>query len=247
MPTVRDDALVLKIVESGEADLIVHLLAGTRGRRTAFASGARKSRRRFVGALQPFSNIRAIFTVRRTRSLDRLESADLIDSYRAIHENLARIYMASYYCELMDAMLVEGETYPEVYALALFFLERLSKSEPSLKHRIFFELRLLDLLGYRPELKVCGEDGVALKGKAWFDPARQAFLCRESAALGETVPVSERARRAMIQVLDTPLDLLGDIRMDRETARETAAVTRALVLANADRRLKSLDMLEDEL
>ena len=49
----EDEALVLGTLDYGEADRLVTLLTRGRGKLTAFAAGARKSRRRFAGALEP--------------------------------------------------------------------------------------------------------------------------------------------------------------------------------------------------
>ena len=54
------EALVLRAIPYGEADSVVHLLALGQGRLAAFARGARSSRRRFGGALEPFTRVEAL-------------------------------------------------------------------------------------------------------------------------------------------------------------------------------------------
>ena len=219
MPSVADEALVLKTVESGEADFIVHLLTRDRGRRSVFARNARKSFRRFSGALQPFAHVRIIVNLRRTQRLDGLSSAELIEPYLNLRQDLRRLALAGYYCELLDALLAEGETYPEVFELALFFLGRINQGEPSIKHRLFFELRLLDALGHRPDCLRCGEEGDELSGAAWFDPGRLGFLSDPSARFaGGAFQVSGPARIAMEQAMSLSLGELAALKLRRSEA-----------------------------
>lgn len=151
MPSFTDEALILRSFVSGENHLHLHLLARERGRRNAFAISAKSSLKRYAGALDPTSHIRASFTVSRRQSGYRLDSAELIEPFLELRQNLGKAFLAAYYCELLDALLVEGETYNDVFDLAIFFLNRLKNSTANLKHRLFFELRLLDLLGHRPD------------------------------------------------------------------------------------------------
>lgn len=247
MPLVEDEVLILRTVSTGEADLIIHLLGKERGRRTAFAKNARKSRRRFAGALEPFTCSKAQLNIRRRQPLDRMDSAEVVNSFASLRKSLVKIYLASYFCELLDALLVEGETYPEVYALMLFFLDRLSGNEASLKHRVFFELRLMSLLGYRPDFFNCGVSGKPLGERVWFDRNRLAFISDQNLAdTSGAPPVSRIVREALSRSLDAPLSGLSRIRMDAATAREAAAITRVLVLANTPRELRSMKLLDSE-
>jgi len=248
MPSVADEAVVLRVAQSGEADAIVHLLARERGRRTAFARAARKSRKRFVGCLEPFHHIRIDATIRRTQRLDQLDQAEAIDSFPELKADLAKLCLASYFCEMVDALLVEGETYPEVFEALLFFLNRLKLGPATAKHRLFFELKVLDYLGHRPDLDRDAEEGALAGGEAWFDPARLAFVSVSSrTAPPSLIRVSRRAREAMIEALERPLDALAEIRLCSAEAAEAIAVTRLLVAAQVARPLKSLDLLDREL
>jgi DNA repair protein RecO (recombination protein O) len=75
------EALVLRSVEFGESDLIVHLLMPDAGRLTAIAKGARRSLRRFPGTLDLFNHLRVQVAQRRSAGLARLEQATLIEPF----------------------------------------------------------------------------------------------------------------------------------------------------------------------
>jgi DNA repair protein RecO (recombination protein O) len=248
MPAIRDDALVIGLSPTGEADLVVRLLCREHGRRSAFARSARSSRKRFAGALQPFTHIQAEMSIRRTQRLTRLESADIVDAFMPIRENLTKIYLASYYCDLLASMLVEGESYPGFFEMSLFFLHRLTQTDATLKHRLFFEIRLLDALGYRPEARTCAESGESIGGGGFFDPQRQSFLCAHAGRLArEAFPVSEEARLVLEDASAIQLAQLGEIRLSPKAASELLKVTHSVLSATLDRPLQSAALLDKEL
>lgn len=247
MPKISDQAIVLKAIPHKETDLIVHLLARERGRRNAFARSAKKSKKRFPGGIQPFSHIRCIMNVKRTTTLCNLDSAELISSYPEIQTDLTRIYMASYYCELLDKLLVEGECYPDIFELVLFFFNRLGKSTVSRKHRIFFELRLMELLGFQPDFQYCGESGKELGDAAFYDPQKSVFLAPDAARYrNDSFPVSGKMRLAMMTALNVPLDGLVAVRLSEAEAAMVSKITLALVQGHVIGDIKSLKLLDGE-
>ena len=72
MPRHVDESFALRTTPLGEADLLVVLLAREAGKVRGVARSARRSRKRFGGALQPLSRVRAAWTVKPGRDLHRL-------------------------------------------------------------------------------------------------------------------------------------------------------------------------------
>src|SRR5919204_373892 len=89
-------AIVLRTVDYGEADRVVTLLSRERGKVSAFARAARASRRRFGGALEPFTLVHAEAKERRGAELFTLESVAVERAFGGIRGDLARIACASY-------------------------------------------------------------------------------------------------------------------------------------------------------
>src|SRR3990172_5979436 len=97
--------VVLRTIDYGEADRIVALLTRERGKVSVFARGARSSRRRFGGALEPFTLLRLEARERRGGDLLALDSVAVERGFGAIRTDLARIACASYACELSPELL----------------------------------------------------------------------------------------------------------------------------------------------
>src|SRR5581483_4569309 len=95
----RVDALVLRSIAYGEAEAVVHLLVRGRGRVAAFARGARRSRKRFGGALEPFQRIEALLAEKEGQELWARREARVVDGHGRLRDDLHRIAHAGYAAE----------------------------------------------------------------------------------------------------------------------------------------------------
>ena len=81
---------MLRSVDYGERDRVVTLLSRDRGKLSAFARGARASRRRFGGVLEPFTLVSAELS-ERGGDLWGLEDASAERAFGGIRGDLLRI------------------------------------------------------------------------------------------------------------------------------------------------------------
>ena len=171
------EAIVCGGVNYADADRIVYLLT-RRGRVDAFAPGARKSRRRFAGCLEPFTTIEAEFSPSRRgrRGLPTLSSAQAVETRLGLRRALESITLASYLAELAIQTSVGGEPSDDVFALLASALDGLCVAPASRSARVAFELQLASALGYQPELArcvVCQEEPARL----YLDLVQGGLLC----------------------------------------------------------------------
>jgi DNA repair protein RecO (recombination protein O) len=176
-------ALVVGCVDYGDADRVVRLLTED-GRIDAFAPGARRSRKRFGGALESLQSIDADLH-RRTRGegLITLRSATVVAARLSLRQDLERIALGSYAAELGLSTAPEGQRSP-VHGQVVELLDTLPLVPVDQTLRRAFELRLLPGLGYEPELRGCVACGVV------SDPATLDFriggrLCDRHGPLAE--------------------------------------------------------------
>lgn len=158
MSTLRSEALVLRSVDFGESDRILHLLVPERGRVTAIAKGARRSVKRFGGTLDFFNHLKVQLEHRRPTGMSRLDQAQLIHTFVPIRVDPRRFALGCYLLELLDRLAPEGgapQDMRRLFAFALGALTWLSERRPDTTLRTILELRALDVLGLRPELGRC--------------------------------------------------------------------------------------------
>lgn len=179
------EALVVGGVDYAESDRVVHLLTD-HGRLSLFAHGAKKSRKRFGGALEPFTTIRVQLEDRKKGGLQVMTSAEVIAPRLGIRSDLLRIALASYVAELGAALAPEGDAALDLYRVVIGALDHLDRGPmPLFALRQAFELSLMSAIGYSPSIDRCVECGGAPSG---VDFVRGGALCSEhregAAALG---------------------------------------------------------------
>lgn len=183
-------ALIIKTTDYGESDRVVVLLSRERGKLSAFARGARASRKRFGGALEPFSLVLAEARERPGAELWTLQSAAVQRGFGTIRGDLSRIACAGYACDLARALVRDGEPHPGLFALLVDYLSRLDAAPAEPAALRAFELLALRDAGIAPRLDACARCG----GPLPLPPARLAFslegglLCGACAALAPGAP-----------------------------------------------------------
>jgi DNA repair protein RecO (recombination protein O) len=195
--------VVLKTTPLRESDLLVVLYTATHGRVAAVARGARRSQRRFAGALQLL--VLGRYELRRSRGeLWSLESADVEREWTAIASDVFAVAHASYIAELIAGIMPAESPEPEALDVIVGLWDSLAEggaSPAALRH---VELSLLELAGHMPGLSSCAACGERdLDAGAVFDPARGGAICRRCAATSRAAgvrPLEPGTRAYLIEV-----------------------------------------------
>ena len=149
----RVEAVVLRHSNWGEADRLLGLFTREKGKLRAIAKGARKIRSRKAGHLEPFTRVALMLA--RARDLPIVTQAETLDAYLPLREDLEKTGYAAYVIELLDRFTYEeGENQP-LYKLLVETLSHLVSSPSAWLPVRYYEVQLLDLLGFRPELSNC--------------------------------------------------------------------------------------------
>jgi DNA repair protein RecO (recombination protein O) len=163
-------AIILRAVDYGESDRIVTFLTRDAGKLSGIAKGAKRSQRRFGGALGLFAHVTLQYRHRPGAELAFLERTLLIRPWRSLLDSLERYAAAIHVVELADKMTLEHEVGDDLYQVVLAALARLDAAEPSPLTLRLFELAALAACGYRAELEACvacrrpfGRDGAAAR------------------------------------------------------------------------------------
>lgn len=177
-------AVVLRTVDYGERDRVVTLFSRERGKLSAFARGARSSRRRFGGALEPFTLLAAELT-ERGGDLWVLDDAGVERGFGNVRGDLARIACASYAVELSRELVRDAQPHEELFDGLVAYLTLLDGAPARPWDLRRFELDALRAAGLQPALVECARCGrPAGAGPARFDPLQGGVLCAACAPTG---------------------------------------------------------------
>jgi DNA repair protein RecO (recombination protein O) len=148
------EAVVLRHADYGEADRLLTLFTRQLGKRRAIVKGARKVTSRKSGHLEPFTHVR--LQLAKGRDMALVTQAETIDAFLPLRDDLVLTSQAAYVIELVDRFTYdEGSDSTGLFRLLTETLSRLAnKADPWLTIR-YYEMRLLDHLGFRPKLFEC--------------------------------------------------------------------------------------------
>lgn len=149
----RTEAVVLRRMDLGEADRLLTLFTPDEGKVKAIAKGVRRPGSRKAGHLEPFTRARLLLA--RGRNLDIITQAEAVDYHPELHSDLERLGAAASIVELIDRFTVPEVGTQSLYDLLVAALAHLAAGEPPAPLLLYYQLRLLDLVGFRPELKHC--------------------------------------------------------------------------------------------
>jgi len=178
----RVEAVVLRHADWGEADRLLTLYTREKGKLRAIAKGARRLKSRKAGHLEPFT--RVTLQLARGRDLLIVTQADTVDAYLPLRDDLMRTGYAAYVVELLERFTYEEEIADaSLYRQLTDTLNRIATLPDSWLAVRFYEVRLLDALGFRPRLFRCASCGADIQAEnQFFSAAAGGVLCRRCGA-----------------------------------------------------------------
>jgi DNA repair protein RecO (recombination protein O) len=201
----ESEAIVLRTYPFREADLLVTLFTRLEGKVRGVARSAKKSKRRFGGALEPLTCVRAFYNLREGQELARLDSCEVLDSPLAAEISYARAVALGHIAELLDELLPDREANDAIFRLAISVLHALAGSEVWMPVT-YFELWLTRLVGFLPELTECIVCGRNLsRSRAWFHALADGLMCADDKRLASS-QLSIESRALAAQMLRAPVE-----------------------------------------
>ena len=234
MTQERDEGVVLRTYQLGEADRIVVLMTKAHGKVRAVAKGVRKTGSRFGSRLEPLTHVQVLFWQGRS-SLATINQVDVIRRFWSIREDLDRLNAGLSMLEVVDQISQEGHADPRVVdtlVRALGVLDDAERAYPMVAPAFF--LRILDLEGASPVLDVCASCGAEGPLVA-FDMTEGGTLC---ASCRRGRPLSADALTLLQRILGGDL---GAVRAGPPPpgASEVATVATEAMEAHLERRLRA--------
>jgi len=238
------DAIALKRMDYGEADRIVTVLTPDRGKLRVMARGVRRSTSRMAGHFELFAHAHVLLA--RGRDLDTVTQASTVNAYRSLHEDMVALSHTYHMAELVDLLLQDHDPHPEVFTLLQHALSALDERQiaPDLVVR-HFELHLLNVVGFRPELTVClGCSEPIEPGSNGYSVARGGVFCPSCSAREPSAPVIDVDTLKLLRFLQrtrSARDLT--LRAPADASKDAERVLRRHIEHVLERRLKAADFV----
>jgi DNA repair protein RecO (recombination protein O) len=201
----ESEGIVLRTYPLREADLLVTLFTRAEGKIHGVARSAKKSKRRFGGALEPLTYVRAFYDVRERQELARLDSCEVLESPMASELSYARVVALGHIAELLDELLPDHEANDAIFRLTLSVLHVLTGPEIWMPVT-YFDLWLTRLVGFLPELTECVVCGRNLNGdRAYFHALADGLMCVDDKRLASS-EISSESRGLAAKMFRAPVE-----------------------------------------
>ena len=174
------DALVLRVLPSGDNDKLLTLLCPHEGRINVIAHGARSLHSKLMGVARPF--VWGNFELRSKGGGFWVRDASVLKNFEKLSKDIELMYLSQYIsdvaCELSGAAEEPGELLP----LVLNTFYALSNGYDKTSIKAAFELRAASISGYLPELHTCTRCECE-SAEAWYlDIMSGGIVCNKCVA-----------------------------------------------------------------
>lgn len=239
----RTEAIILKRADFGEADRLLTFFTPYRGKLRAIAKGARKPSSRKSGHLELFSHTRLLLA--KGRNLDIITQAETVEPFLPLREDLLRTTYAYYAAELADRFTGDEDENRLLFDLLLAAFDRLGRADDLALAARYFELRLLALVGYQPQLFQCVNCQTPIEPVInFFYPGEGGVLCpRCGEGRSEAMPLSLNALKVMRFLQTRDYDTIRQLRVRLPLHAELEKIMLRYITYILERNLKSVDFL----
>jgi DNA repair protein RecO (recombination protein O) len=248
VPQCKTWAIVIKTLDYGESDRIVAFYTSDFGKVKGIAKGAKRSRRRFSNALEPFTLSRLIFFDKKEAGLVRIEGCDIVNTFPAIREDIRKIAFGCYLVELVDEMTAEREANPDLFNMLKAFLSLLSDDEAKAQILRIFEIRSLSLLGYRPGLDRCLRCNETLEHgePIHFSTQQGGLLCQRCSRGYYDLPtISPGTAKILQAAMEMDLSKIHRLKFSKQALSESDTILSKFIHYHVNKELKSKKFLRD--
>jgi len=243
MALKESEAIVLRTYPLREADLLVTFFTRMEGKVRGVARAAKKSRKRFGGALEPLTFVRAFYEDRERQELARLDALEVLESPLASEVSYARATALAHIAELLDELLPDREANDAVFRLTLSVLSRLRGPQIWMP-LTYFELWMTRLVGFLPDLSECVICGRTLNGsRAYFHALADGLMCPEDKRLASS-EISSDSRLLAAQMFRAPVESFSAAEWPKAKGSDLRKLLVQILERHLERKLVTAGMLE---
>ena len=239
----RTDAIILRRTDFGEADRLLTVFTPERGKLRLLAKGVRKTTSRKAGHVELF--MLTDLLIAQGRTWDIISQAEIVEPYRDLREDLDKTGQAYYLAELMDRVTEEHDSNAPLFELLALTLARLSLSHDIFLALRYFELHLLSLTGFQPQLHFCLTCHEALQPvENYFHFADGGTLCPEHGQLRPNAePISLPVLKVLRFLQTEPWEKVAKLQLTPATRQKVETLLNGYITFILERQLKSVDFL----
>ncbi len=247
-------AILLRKIEYGDHDYIITFLTRSRGKIAVIAKNAKKSVKRFSGALDLFSvnHIQCTFPKKNKEGLTILAQTDLENGFANIRYDVLKTTYACYWVELVYLWLEEGREQTRLYDLLYFVLDMLNRSDIKMEVlSLLFQIRFMGISGFSPNIESCEKcntpvDDIHQKS-VQFDFKEGKIICgnclKKKSGSGYGMSVSKGTLKQLVWINSADIQRADRIKSSLFAIKEGEILLESFIPFHIGREFKSLNFL----
>jgi DNA repair protein RecO (recombination protein O) len=221
MALVQTEAIVLRSYNLAEADRIVVCLTRSAGLVRGVAKGARRLKSRFGAALEPFTLIALSFYEKENRELVSFSQTEILKSHFNLSANPEIANALAYMGELLVEFAAPHEGDEKLFRMVSACLNAIAASQEDSQTILrYFEVWLLRLAGFLPDLRSCTECRAPLAGREVYLNAEARPRCSDCSRGAGAVLFEETRESILATQRLSPTDFATATRSVPERGRE---------------------------
>ncbi|MFC2048393.1 DNA repair protein RecO [Chloroflexota bacterium] len=240
----QTEAVIIKKTKLGEADRILTLYTPDLGKIQAVAKGVRRPKSKMAGHLELLTH--SLISLARGRNLDTITGSQTINSFLPLKSDLELTSYALYVTELVNQFTAEHLENRPLFQLLLETMQQLCQTDDNELVLRYFELQLLNEVGYRPQLQQCVACHQPLQPVTnSFCPGAGGMLCpncHHGQPLSYTLSVNALKVLRLLQGSD--YTTVSRLKMNRDLSHELEAIIRGYLKYLLERDIKSAAWLD---
>lgn len=242
---LKDRGIVLKHINTGEADKIVTILTHHNGKLQAIIKGCRKPKSKFIGVSEQFA-VSEFVLYKGSGELYSVSQGEVEETFYNLREDLLRLSYGNYFAELAEIISDEDVQSEKLFANLVWALHYLSNKKvgPGLVSLTYL-LKLMELSGYRPSLINCTKCHGEVLDSEVFSVQMGGMLCKDCNLIDKkSKRLSVQARLNMLQLLEMSMSSLAEAKVEDKEFKEMDGIMREFVTVHLGRNPKSSIFLE---
>lgn len=241
----KTEGIVLKYTNLGEADKILTILTRNKGKVKAIAKGCRKPKSSLLASSEVFAF--SEFVLYKGTNLYHVTQAEVRQTFYNLRNDLLKLSYAVFFVEMADAVSDEEIPSERLFLLLAKALYYLAEGEiPVGIISQAYQLKLMDISGYRPNLSRCVHCGKTDMESYRFDIELGGLLCDECESFGKNViKLSPGALEAVKILLNTEISRLNTLKIDNTIFSEIDKLVKKFVETHLEKQFKSLEFLDE--
>jgi DNA repair protein RecO (recombination protein O) len=246
MPLKQSEAIVLRSYPLREADLLVTFFTRQEGKVRGVARSAKRSKRRFGGALEPLTHVLLHWDDRERQELGRIDSCEVLESPLSSEVDYPRAVALGHVAEVIDELMPDREANDALFRLAVTTLGAMQAGTVWMPVT-YFDLWVARLTGVLPDLNACIACGEVLEHangtRAYFHPLADGLMCASDKRLSSQ-EMSAESRRIAAAMFRAPIASFDGAAWPRRQAADLRKFVLGLIERHLEKKLVTAVMLD---